>query len=176
MMVLGRRALARPAIIGITVACAALIGGGAWVVMRPGPPKDNIIIVAIDTTRADSFGCYGSKRGVTPNLDKLAAEGVRFDQAFGHAPWTLPSIASLLTSTYPTTHGALGKQWGLGGGLETHPTQSGSWPWRKRVYGRGMNWRFTLTRIISGTARSGTNIAVAKSSSMASTPTVKDHE
>jgi arylsulfatase A-like enzyme len=87
------------------------LGLGTYYFTRPAEPRDNIILIVIDTCRADSFGCYGSKSGATINLDAVAAEGVRFDQLFGHAPWTLPSVTSLLTSTYPSIHGALGKQW-----------------------------------------------------------------
>ncbi len=71
--------------------------------------RHDLILIVIDTVRADAFGCYGGRTDVTPNIDALAGDGVRFDQAIAHSPWTLPSVASLLTSTYPTTHGAVGK-------------------------------------------------------------------
>lgn len=63
----------------------------------------------MDTTRADRLGCYGNTRGLTPSIDRLAASGVRFEKAYAHAPWTLPSTASLLTSRIPTAHGAGGR-------------------------------------------------------------------
>lgn len=75
----------------------------------PRSHGNDLILVVIDTVRADDFGCYGNDRRVTPNIDALARDGVLFDQAFSHSPWTLPSVASLLTSTYPTIHGAVGK-------------------------------------------------------------------
>lgn len=83
---------------------------------RPMPKKTarNVILVLIDTLRADKLGCYGNPLGLTPNIDKLAKEGFRFDQAFSHAPWTLPATASLLTSSYPQQHGAGGKKGGRG--------------------------------------------------------------
>ncbi len=67
-----------------------------------------MLLVVIDTLRADKLGSYGDERGLTPNLDRLADEGILFEQVSAHAPWTLPSMASLLTSLYPRQHGAGG--------------------------------------------------------------------
>jgi arylsulfatase A-like enzyme len=67
------------------------------------PP--NIILLTLDTTRADHLGCYGHPGAVTPNLDRLAREGVRFAEARTPVPITLPSHTSILTGTYPPTHG-----------------------------------------------------------------------
>jgi len=72
-------------------------------------PHPNVLLVVMDTTRADRLGCYGSTRGLTPGIDALAASGVRFEHAYAHAPWTLPSTASLLTSRLPSAHGAGGR-------------------------------------------------------------------
>jgi len=74
----------------------------------PRPEHPNILLVVVDTLRADRLGCYGNERGLTPEIDRLAEGGQRFEAAFAHAPWTLPSMASLLTSTYPQQHGAGG--------------------------------------------------------------------
>lgn len=65
----------------------------------------NVLLITMDTTRADRIGCYGYKNAVTPSLDSLAAGGVRFAQAFSHAPITLPSHASMLTGVHPPEHG-----------------------------------------------------------------------
>ena len=65
----------------------------------------NILLVTIDTLRADRVGAYGSTRGLTPTFDRLAAEGLRFVSAYAHVPLTLPSHASLMTGAYPTRHG-----------------------------------------------------------------------
>jgi arylsulfatase A-like enzyme len=73
-----------------------------------GSEKLNVLLVVLDTTRARDLGCYGGPRGLTPRLDQLAAEGMRFAEASAHAPWTLPSTASLLTSQLPEVHGAGG--------------------------------------------------------------------
>src|SRR6476646_971052 len=64
----------------------------------------NVLLITIDTLRADALGCYGGP-AATPVLDRLAAEGVRFDFAHAHAVTTLPSHASILTGTYPFQHG-----------------------------------------------------------------------
>ncbi len=69
----------------------------------PGTP---IVLITIDTLRADRLGTYGSSRGLTPNLDRLAAEGIRFDAAIAQAPLTLPSHATMLTGAHPARHGA----------------------------------------------------------------------
>ena len=61
--------------------------------------------MVIDTLRADHLGCYGYERATSPRLDALAAEGVRFDRALAQAPWTTPSVASLMTSQYPSAVG-----------------------------------------------------------------------
>ena len=70
------------------------------------PSRPNILLITIDTLRADRLGCYGYQRGLTPLLDRLAARGVRFQQASTSVPVTLPSHASLMTATYPRVHGA----------------------------------------------------------------------
>ena len=68
-------------------------------------PKLNVLLITMDTTRADRLGCYGNKQAITPEIDALAASGVRFDQAFSQVPLTLPSHCSLMTGLYPSTNG-----------------------------------------------------------------------
>jgi arylsulfatase A-like enzyme/tetratricopeptide (TPR) repeat protein len=65
----------------------------------------NVLLVTIDTLRADYVGAYGSARGLTPTLDEFAAAGLRFEHTYAHVPLTLPSHASLLTGSYPTRNG-----------------------------------------------------------------------
>ncbi len=67
----------------------------------------NVILIIIDTLRADHLGCYGYERQITPNLDELAHDGVRFTSCFSQAPWTIPSIMSIMTSLYPTVSGVM---------------------------------------------------------------------
>ncbi|MFQ5739696.1 MAG: sulfatase-like hydrolase/transferase [Acidobacteriota bacterium] len=67
--------------------------------------RPNLLLVTIDTIRADHLGCYGYAAARTPVLDQLAREGIRFEKAFSAVPLTLPSHATILTGTYPTYHG-----------------------------------------------------------------------
>jgi choline-sulfatase len=64
----------------------------------------NVLLITIDTLRADYLSCYRRKSISTPNIDALAARGVRFAQAFAQVPLTEPSHASILTGTYPQVH------------------------------------------------------------------------
>lgn len=92
------------------ILAAVLCGCG-----KPRPPQaatappdaPNIIIVTIDTLRADHLSCHGYERPTTPFLDSLAARGCRFVNAYSTAPWTAPSMASLFTGLYPREHGIL---------------------------------------------------------------------
>jgi len=68
-------------------------------------PALNVVLITIDTLRADHLGCYGYKQIKTPNIDGLAADGVRFERAFAVVPVTLPSHTSILTGTYPMLSG-----------------------------------------------------------------------
>ena len=69
--------------------------------------RKNIIIISIDTLRADHMGCYGYGRDTTPGLDAFSREGVVFDHAYTQASSTLPAHSSLFTSTYPDMHGVI---------------------------------------------------------------------
>jgi arylsulfatase A-like enzyme/Flp pilus assembly protein TadD len=71
----------------------------------PAKPALNVVLITIDTLRADHVGCYGYKQIKTPNIDGLAADGTRFDRAFAVVPVTLPSHSSILTGTYPMLSG-----------------------------------------------------------------------
>ena len=73
---------------------------------RAASPRNNVVVVVMDTVRADHLSCYGYPRPTTPNLDKLAAEGVLFEQAVAPTSWTLPSLASISTGLLPHQHGA----------------------------------------------------------------------
>ena len=68
------------------------------------PPPPLLLVISIDTLRADRLGFYGQPRPVSPHLDALAAESVVFDAAQTTAPWTLPAHASLLSGRYPSRH------------------------------------------------------------------------
>ena len=68
-------------------------------------PFKHVIIISMDTTRADHLGCYGNQTVKTPNLDRIAAESVIFTDAMATAPTTLASHMSMMTGSYPHTHG-----------------------------------------------------------------------
>ncbi len=68
--------------------------------------RPSLLLITLDTTRADHLGCYGYKTAQTPNLDALAARGVRFENAYASAPITLSSHATIMTGTFPPRHGA----------------------------------------------------------------------
>ena len=65
----------------------------------------NILLFTVDACRPDHFGCYGYSRNTTPNIDKLARDGVLFTHAFSQSAWTTPGMISIFTSLYPPTHG-----------------------------------------------------------------------
>lgn len=70
-----------------------------------GANRPNVILISIDTARADYFSCYGYPAPTTPAMDRIASAGARFTRAFSPENWTLPAHASMLTSLYPPTHG-----------------------------------------------------------------------
>jgi choline-sulfatase len=84
---------------GLLAAAGCSRGGG------PLPARPHVLLVTIDTLRADHLGSYGYRAAVTPTLDGLAARGVRFAVAVAHAPLTAPSHASILTGLTPLHHG-----------------------------------------------------------------------
>jgi len=79
----------------------AFTGSGAG----PAPGKPNVVLITLDTVRADRMGFLGSKKPLTPHLDALAREGIVFEHAYSQAPITPVSHASILTGTYPQFHG-----------------------------------------------------------------------
>jgi arylsulfatase A-like enzyme len=69
------------------------------------PASPNVLVILADTLRADHLSGYGYARPTSPNIDRIAREGVLFEQAFSASSWTAPSHASLLTGLYPARHG-----------------------------------------------------------------------
>ncbi len=98
-------------VLGLLGCVAILAGwdvGGTWLAERleagrPMPPDDppNVLLITLDTVRADHLSLYGYRRPTSPVLEKLAGWGVRFDRARAAAPWTVPSHASLFTGRWP---------------------------------------------------------------------------
>jgi arylsulfatase A-like enzyme/Flp pilus assembly protein TadD len=85
------------------VLAGTLLLAAGWFATRSTPP--NVLLITLDTTRADRLGCYGYDAAQTPHLDALAARGALFERAFAPAPLTLPSHATMLTGLYPPEHG-----------------------------------------------------------------------
>jgi arylsulfatase A-like enzyme len=82
---------------------------GGRILSRPRrDPRPNVVLISLDTLRADYVGAYGSGLETTPNLDRLAEEGVLFENAVAPYPSTTASHMSLLTGTYPDVHDVLG--------------------------------------------------------------------
>ena len=119
-----RPALARPfaRLLAALLLLGALAAGAGWwwrhrppadaaaarsrlLARTPRPADLSVLLVTLDTLRADRLGCYGFRRISTPALDSLAAEGVLFEQATATVPLTLPSHASILTGLVPPHHG-----------------------------------------------------------------------
>ena len=72
----------------------------------PLPAPGSVVLIVLDTTRADYLGPWGGKAGPTPSIDRLAAEGTVFEDFISAAPWTVPSHATMFTGLYPRQHGA----------------------------------------------------------------------
>lgn len=99
------------AVVVLSAGAAALV---AWFMVQGGDPTrvtsgsaagSNVLLITIDTLRADRVGAYGNRSGLTPALDQLAESGLRFDAAFTPVPMTLPAHASILTGLEPFSHG-----------------------------------------------------------------------
>ena len=93
------------------IVAACLVGVGCGKANNPAPSQAapsarNLVIITVDTLRADHVGAYGNKDAHTPALDRLAHDGVLFTHAYATAPITLTSHASLMTGRYPPGHGA----------------------------------------------------------------------
>lgn len=108
----------------------AIVPSRAAAESRPVP---NVLVITIDTLRADHLGCYGDKQIRTPNIDALAADGFRFERAYSSVPVTLPSHTMIFTGTYPMFNGMhdfsgnkLGDQPTLASVLKEHGYSTGA--------------------------------------------------
>lgn len=81
------------------------VGLGGILVYFRSPPRVNLLLITLDTTRADRLGCYGYELALTPRLDALAKNGVLFERAYAPAPMTSPSHTSIMTGLWPPEHG-----------------------------------------------------------------------
>ena len=104
-----------PFMLGLVFVLAGFVFGADWLARaressRPLPPdhSPNVLLIVLDTVRADRLSPYGCERPTTPNLERLSKRGIRFDNARATAPWTLASHASMFTGHWPHD---LGTQW-----------------------------------------------------------------
>ena len=96
--------------IGWVLAALLLVLG---IACAPPMERPSVLLITLDTTRADRLGAYGKEQAGTRNLDALAREGALFEWAFTTVPITLPAHASILTGTYPDRHGVHDNGWAL---------------------------------------------------------------
>jgi tetratricopeptide (TPR) repeat protein len=102
----GRRRVARLLSLAAVAALLAALGTRAlWPTRIARDPALSVLLVSVDTLRADALGCYGRADAGTPWIDGLAAAGVRFETAHAHNVVTLPSHANILSGRYPLQHG-----------------------------------------------------------------------
>lgn len=73
----------------------------------------NVLLLAIDTLRADHLGCYGYHRRTSPVIDSLASRGTLFEQCHSQAPWTIPSFTTIMTGMYPESHKIAASPWNV---------------------------------------------------------------
>lgn len=81
--------------------------------------KKQVILIMTDTTRKDMLGCYGNDRMITPNLDRLAAEGIRYENAYTCQPVCGPARSAIFTGTFPHTNGEVTNSVALGDNIKT---------------------------------------------------------
>jgi arylsulfatase A-like enzyme len=91
-MISGRAQVAL--LMGMLLLCEPAVG---WAEPASAPPQPSILLIVLDTVRADSVSSYGSVKGTTPTIDGLADDGIRYRTVFSASPWTLPSHASIFT-------------------------------------------------------------------------------
>ncbi|HSV08327.1 MAG TPA: sulfatase [Candidatus Binatus sp.] len=115
------RALTRPlyAALGVLLLATAWTGVARFVPVAKYPPPPSrpaapagapdVVLIVVDTLRADHLSCYGYTAIHTPHIDRLAGDGIRYASTFSQASWTRPSIATILSGLYPSSHGAIHK-------------------------------------------------------------------
>lgn len=94
----------RPWLLGAVLAAVAATAAIHWLRPEPAAPP-SVVLILVDTLRADRLGCQGGPAHLTPRFDALAADGLRFDRAYAPSSWTLPSVTSMLTGQMPSEHG-----------------------------------------------------------------------
>lgn len=97
---------------GAALAAAVTLGLASCGTGGAAEPPPDVVLLVLDTLRADHLSCYGYERATSPNLDAFAAGAVLYENAVSTAPWTLPSHGSLFTGLLPFQHGAITKKTG----------------------------------------------------------------
>ena len=111
----GTPAVVVPVVVALMLVSRAGLAGqapeqrGGAAAPAPHDERGNVIVLVVDTLRADHLPLYGYADGRTPNLDAFARDAVRFEQAFANASWTRPSFASILSGRFPSSHGVMAK-------------------------------------------------------------------
>ncbi len=139
---------------GMAVLALIAIPGGFWLAERVAtarlpaadPDSPNILVIVVDALRADHVSSYGYERPTTPSIDRLAQQGVLYEDAFSTSSWTQPSHASLLTGRYTYEHGAdlynsLDDRYPtIGEELQDRGYRTGSFSANIRVFGRHLGF------------------------------------
>jgi arylsulfatase A-like enzyme len=86
------------------VAAALGLGALCSACAKPAPPRPNLLFISIDALRADHLGAWGYRRATSPHIDAFAREAVVFENAQAQSSWTLPTLVSVMTSLYSSTH------------------------------------------------------------------------
>jgi arylsulfatase A-like enzyme len=87
----------------------------------PAPARPNIVVIAVDTLRSDHLGCYGYRRATSPNIDRLASQGLLFENCSSPGSWTIPSMMSMWTGLQPNAHGCTNMSSTLPADVPTFP-------------------------------------------------------
>ncbi len=136
----------------LLLATLALAAAPATTAQRRGPRFPNVLLISIDTLRADHLSAYGYRRPTTPHLDRLLARGERFTEARAVEPLTSPSLCSMITSRFPHEHGSTRNGLRIRPGLESLPKLLarrgyrtaafvGNWTLRDKLTGLGEHFQ-----------------------------------
>ncbi|MCK4546183.1 MAG: sulfatase [Candidatus Eisenbacteria sp.] len=100
-------------LLALSAALAVCLVGSCGRTPRAPSKQLNLLLIMIDTLRADHLSCYGYERPTSPNIDALATQSTLFENAIAPSPWTLPSVASILTGLHSTRHQAIRERFPL---------------------------------------------------------------